>query len=196
MSTPDSPEIVGDPDWASLDFAAIQERLERQRSRVGRIRVPSWEEVVRVWPTGSRVPEQPIPTLWRRICVGYQPALSDVWTRCNQKFHEETPLDAVQQQSLFWVVTRSLNCFYCMGHTEMSLEVAGLDRNAIAERTRRLGSGDWSAFPAAERTAFAFARKVTKTPWMITADDVRVLTDHFGDKRLSTSSGGRVAGTI
>ena len=65
--------------------------------------------------------------------------------------------DAVQQQSLFWVVTRSLNCFYCMGHTEMSLEVAGLDRNAIAERTRRLGSGDWSAFPAAERAAFAFA---------------------------------------
>ena len=46
-----------------------------------------------------------------------------------------------------------------MGHCEMLLAVAGLDEQAISERTRRLASGDWSGFSRAERLAFAFARR-------------------------------------
>ena len=64
-------------------------------------------------------------------------------------------LDAVFQQSLFWVVTHYLDCFYCMGHTEMKLEVAGLDRNAVTEQARLLAGADWSLFPPAQRVAFA-----------------------------------------
>ena len=151
-------------------------------SPVGRIRVPTWEEVVKVWPADSPVPKQPIPTLWRRICTGYQPVLSEAWSACNKSFHEETTLDVVFQQSLFWVVTRSLDCFYCMGHTEMMLQVAGLDGEALTDRTRRLAGTDWSSFPPAQRIAFDFARKVTKEPWTITAADVQSLLDHFGDE--------------
>ena len=36
-STSPSPARVDDPDWTSLNFPAIQERLERLCSRVGRI---------------------------------------------------------------------------------------------------------------------------------------------------------------
>jgi hypothetical protein len=70
-----------------------------------------------------------------------------------------------------------------MGHSEMLLAVAGLDETALDERTRRLASGDWSAFPPADRAAFFFARKQARTPWAVTAEDVRVLTDHFGPER-------------
>lgn len=65
----------------------------------------------------------------------------------------------------------------------MLLAVAGLDENAIKERTRQLGSGDWSGFTAAEQAAFAFARKQTKKPSSITKDDVDTLIHHFGHAR-------------
>ena len=65
----------------------------------------------------------------------------------------------------------------------MLLAVAGLDDKTIAERTRRLASGDWSSFTPAERAAFHFARKHARTPWAIDADDVAELMHHFGEER-------------
>jgi hypothetical protein len=65
----------------------------------------------------------------------------------------------------------------------MLLAVAGLDQLAVAERTHRLAEGDWSSFPAAERAAFAFARKQARAPASITDADVRELVDLFGPER-------------
>ena len=65
----------------------------------------------------------------------------------------------------------------------MLLAVAGLDDNAVAERTSRLAGGDWSAFSPAERAAFAFARKQALSPASITAEDVQGLVRHFGTER-------------
>jgi hypothetical protein len=70
-----------------------------------------------------------------------------------------------------------------MGHCEMLLAVAGLDEQAVSERTRRLASGDWSGFSPAERAAFAFARKQARTPWAVTDADVQGLIDQFGRER-------------
>jgi len=70
-----------------------------------------------------------------------------------------------------------------MGHCEMLLAVAGLDGKAVADRTSRLASGDWSSFPPAERAAFAFARKQATEPWSITDDDFSGLVKHFGPER-------------
>ena len=64
----------------------------------------------------------------------------------------------------------------------MLLAVAGLEKKEVLERTRRL-SGDWSTFPASERAAYAFARKLAKTPWDVTAQDVACLVKHFGLER-------------
>jgi hypothetical protein len=65
----------------------------------------------------------------------------------------------------------------------MLLAVAGLDKKALDERTRRLASGDWSSFPPGDRAAFLFARKQAKEPWSISSDDMQRLTDHFGVER-------------
>ena len=62
----------------------------------------------------------------------------------------------------------------------MLLAVAGLDKTALAEQTRRLASSDWSGFTPAERVAFAFARKQAKEPASITSHDVEKLIRHFG----------------
>src|SRR3954463_9321516 len=70
-----------------------------------------------------------------------------------------------------------------MGHCEMLLAVAGLDQNAITERTKKLADGDWSAFPPAERTAFAFARKLSKEPAAVGPADLAELRHVFGPER-------------
>ena len=105
------------------------------------------------------------------------------WIKTTRTFGSESKQDRVFEESLFWVVTRSLRCFYCMGHCEMLLEVAGLSKPAISRRTALLASGDWSSFPPEERAAFAFARKQTEKPWEIDAADVDGLVEKFGRER-------------
>jgi hypothetical protein len=70
-----------------------------------------------------------------------------------------------------------------MGHCEMLLAVAGLDKNALEVRTRLLASGDWSTLPAWDRAGFFFARKLSKTPWAIDEADRDALIAHFGPER-------------
>jgi hypothetical protein len=70
-----------------------------------------------------------------------------------------------------------------MGHCEMLLAVAGLDKSALEVRERQLASGDWSSFPAGDRAAFLFARKQSKSPYAINNEDVQTLVKHFGPER-------------
>ena len=70
-----------------------------------------------------------------------------------------------------------------MGHSEMLLAVAGLDKDSLDERTRLLASGNWSKFPPGDRAAFFFARKQAKVPSAVTKDDMQILIDHFGLER-------------
>ena len=88
--------------------------------------------------------------------------------------------------SVFWVVTRAIDCPYCMGHCEMIWEVAGLTPERIAERARLLAGDDWSSFPPEQQRAFAFARKLTRAPGSITAEEIDTLQRDFGpDAALS-----------
>ena len=63
----------------------------------------------------------------------------------------------------------------------------GSTRAAVAERTRRLAGDDWSSFPPAEQRAYAYARKLTKTPWELTAADYKGLENDLGpEKAMAT----------
>ncbi len=177
-----TPEAT-DPDWARLNFAQLQDRLEGQRDRKPRVSIPTWEEFREALPEGLYPRSKPLRIRWSLLVSGRQPKLGPAWIKCLRVFEEEAKQDRVFEESLFWVVTRSLRCFYCMGHCEMLLGVAGLDREAIAARTSKLASDDWSSFPPAERSAFGFARKLTRTPWEIDDSDIKKLQDAFGPER-------------
>ena len=64
----------------------------------------------------------------------------------------------------------------------MQLAVAGLGKEQIKNRTRRLAEGDWSSFTPAEQAAFAFARKLSHGP-AATPEDFRRLAEYFGPER-------------
>jgi hypothetical protein len=70
-----------------------------------------------------------------------------------------------------------------MGHCEMLLAVAGLNADALAQRTRRLASGDWSGFSNAEQVAYAFAAGQARNPADVGEAQVAELVRHFGQKR-------------
>jgi alkylhydroperoxidase family enzyme len=105
------PLLERDPDWSALEFDGLQQRLLTQKERPGRVRVPEWDEVVKVLPSGL-APARPVRIKWSLVCLGYQPQLASAWSACTRTFAQEAKQDRVFEESLFWVVTRSLQCFY------------------------------------------------------------------------------------
>jgi hypothetical protein len=175
--------VADDPEWANMTYDELQSKLENQRSRSTRLPVPSWDELKArgVSMKGTRV-------VWSLVVFGYVPELAAPWEAVMWINGAENGrrFDRVFGLSLFWIVTRSIDCPYCMGHCEMNWEVIGMTQSQIAERSRALASDDWSCFPAAEQRALAFARKLTRSPDKVTTDDVRVLANDFGtDPALS-----------
>jgi AhpD family alkylhydroperoxidase len=99
------------PSTAGAAWLGLQERMNQQRARTGRIRVPSREEVIK--RIGEKHPGAwQADILWSRVCYGNQPELTDAWFACAAAFRQEAGLDRVFEQCIFWVVTQSLQCFY------------------------------------------------------------------------------------
>ena len=107
-----APDRVEDAEWKEFDFDDLQKGLSAQRSNAGRIRVPTWDEVKQVLPPGFPPPKFPVRIQWSLVCMGYQPELGAAWSACTTAFREESKQDMVFEESLFWVVTRSVDCFY------------------------------------------------------------------------------------
>nr|WP_165066651.1 carboxymuconolactone decarboxylase family protein [Paludisphaera rhizosphaerae] len=170
--------VDGDVEWSSLSYDALQSRLEGQRSRTPRLPVPKWEDVKKGVP--PEFAARPTRIVWNLVGMGYVPELAVPWSRATRTMWSEVQADRVFEESLFWVQTRAIRCNYCMGHCEMLMEVAGLDKGEIAERTRKLASDDWSAFPPEEQRAYAYARKLTKAPWTVTPADYQRLEKDLG----------------
>jgi hypothetical protein len=126
---------------------------------------------------------RPTRIVWSLVCNGYAPELAVPWNVSTRTMWAESKQDRVFEESLFWIQTRSIQCNYCMGHCEMLLEVAGLDKKAVAERTRRLAGDDWSSFPPAEQHAYAYARKLSLTPWELNDADYRTLEKELGPEK-------------
>jgi alkylhydroperoxidase family enzyme len=173
--------IAEDREWSRLSYDELQSRLERQRQREPRLPVPDWEQVKQKLP--AAMAGRPTRIIWNLVCSGYVPELAVPWSVSTRTMWAESKSDRVFEESLFWIQTRSIECNYCMGHCEMLLEVAGLDKHGVAERTTRLAGSDWSAFPVAEQRAYAYARKLSKTPWNLTPADYHVLEADLGPEQ-------------
>ena len=167
-----------DPEWPTLDHDELQTRLERQQDQTLRLPIPPCEEVKKSLspPLASR----PTRIVWNLVCFAYEPELAIPWSVTTRTMWAEAKSDRGFEERLFWVQTRAVRCNYCMGHCEMLLGVAGIDKDAVAERTRLLAGEDWSAFPPAEQRAYAYARKLSKAPWSLTRADYATLERDLG----------------
>lgn len=80
---------------------------------------------------------------------------------------------------LFWIVSRTNNCQYCLGHQEQKLSAAGLSEDRIAALDM-----DWEAFTPAEQVAYSWARKLTWSPHAIIDADIEALRRHYTDLQI------------
>ncbi|MFO0977261.1 MAG: hypothetical protein U0996_12735 [Planctomycetaceae bacterium] len=60
---------------------------------------------------------------------------------------------------LFWIVSRTNNCQYCLGHQEWKLSATGMTDDQIAAL-----DADWGVYGEDEQAAFAYARLLTYEP--------------------------------
>lgn len=65
----------------------------------------------------------------------------------------------------------------------MGLAVAGLTKEELEQRRRKLASRDWTDFSPAERLAFQLGYKMTREPSAVSAKDVKTLTEFYGRHR-------------
>jgi alkylhydroperoxidase family enzyme len=109
---PPVPKMVDDPEWTAISFASLEKRLAGQMNqRRARIPIPDWKTVKERLPRG--VPrDKPMRIKWSLLNYGYQPRLAAAWIGGLRAFRQESDLDMLQQESMFWVVARSLQCFY------------------------------------------------------------------------------------
>ena len=170
--------VAEDREWSRLSYDDLQSRMELQRDRKPRLPIPDWDNVRKNIPPA--MVSKPTRIVWSLVCLGYVPELAVPWSITTRTMWAESKPDRVFEESLFWIQTRSIECNYCMGHCEMLLEVAGLDKKEVADRTRRLASSDWSSFPVAEQRAYAYARTLSKRPWDLKPADYRELESDLG----------------
>ena len=91
----------------------------------------------------------------------------------------DNTLDYAFKVQLFWIVSRTNNCQYCLGHQESKLLGAGMTEDEIAAL-----DGDWSEHTPAQRAAYAFARKFTYEPHLLNDADIDGLRKHYTDKQI------------
>ena len=112
LKGPNVPMVVDDPEWIELGFDGLQRNLSSRKANEGRIRVPSYKYVLKQYPADALKPKASIRIKWSLVCLGYQFRLASAWSACMRSFSEEAKQDRVFEESLFWVITRTIHCFY------------------------------------------------------------------------------------
>lgn len=95
--------------WTAGDWTQLQAAQRHQQERTPRVPRP---EAHRLTGLSDRERDSTRRVVWSDIAYGYQPELTRAWFRCLYAFHGEAKLDDVFTNSLFWVVTRTKDCFY------------------------------------------------------------------------------------
>ncbi|MFN9444476.1 MAG: hypothetical protein ACK57Y_00410 [Pirellulaceae bacterium] len=166
-----------------LPYERLQERLQTQRARKTRLRVPDWQEFAAKLPEGLMPSASDI--VWYKVSFGYAHELAvpfEIYLRAAGSEISQN-WDRPFGNCLFWMVTDAVKCPYCMGHCEMNWEVTGLSKEKIADLSRQLAGNDWSAFSQAEQKALDLARQLTRSARSLTKEQVDALRSGFGDQR-------------
>jgi alkylhydroperoxidase family enzyme len=88
---------VFDREWLAPDVDGTQKALKDQQARRPRIALPG---------------DHPGQVRWGLVCRTYQPELAAAWSTCTHAFAVEAEQDPVFEQSVFWLITHKLHCFY------------------------------------------------------------------------------------
>lgn len=95
--------------WTAGAAADMRSRMERQQRATPRLPLPADEQLAQAT---ERERGQAARIVWSRFGYGYQPELTRGWITALHTFYREAKVDPIVENSVFWVVTRSNDCFY------------------------------------------------------------------------------------
>ena len=165
----------------------MKKRIEGLKEREARIPLPALtaEEVAsgRRSVNNGRLRSLYLPESWQTSRSGTPNAQGqrssnppNVAANLNQQ--QQAP-DYGFKTRLFWIVSRTNDCQYCLGHQELKLRRAGMTEDQIASLDSK-----WTAFPADEQAAMRITRKITLTPHLVTGEDLSALKKHYTDAQI------------
>lgn len=96
-------------EWTRGNFDDLGQTLDKQKARKLRIPLPDPARFESLTP---REKDQAAKILWNTVSSGYQPLMTRKWFACLSAFYEEAKVDRVFTNSMFWVITRTNDCFY------------------------------------------------------------------------------------
>ena len=96
-------------EWSEHDFDKLNSTLEKQKDRQLRVPLP---DKSRFKDFVGREKQQADSIVWMTVSSGYQLEMTRAWFACLAAFYEESSIDRVMSNSVFWVVTRTNDCFY------------------------------------------------------------------------------------
>jgi alkylhydroperoxidase family enzyme len=97
------------PDWNKTTAEELHLTLEKQKERPLRIPLP---DAARLAALPPKEKEGAARIMWNTISSGYQPEMPRAWFLAMNAFYEEAKADRLFTNSVFWVVTRTNDCFY------------------------------------------------------------------------------------
>jgi alkylhydroperoxidase family enzyme len=155
------------PELTEEQKAELGERGGSYESRLRYHYMPKEERSVFGGGSGGQRPSPPV--------APGTPATRDL----TRNEDENMTLSHQFKTMLFWIVSRTNNCQYCLGHQEQKLSASGMLEDEIAAL-----DSDWSRFKPAEQAAFAYARKLTYEPHKLGDADINALRQHYTDMQI------------
>ena len=165
------------PDLTDKDRAELGERADSYEARLRYHYMPAGETSVfgGARPPGAGQPGQPR--------TGAEKSQNGAAAAGNRDFtrnaDEKMTLSYPFKTRLFWIVSRTNNCQYCLGHQEQKLSAVGMTDDQIAAL-----DSNWSLYSPAEQAAFAYARKLTYEPDRLSDADIDGLRKHYTDLQI------------
>jgi alkylhydroperoxidase family enzyme len=95
--------------WGKTGADELSATLEKQKERKLRIPLPDPARI-RELPPKERDEAERI--VWTNVSSGYQPEMPRHWFAALYTYYQEAKTDRVFTNSVFWVVTRTNDCFY------------------------------------------------------------------------------------
>lgn len=149
------PHRIPLPELTDREKTELGERSSSYEARLRYNYVPAAEGTIfgAARPRPAAVPGAPAPPIPPRMDF-------------TRNADENMTLTYQFKTMLFWIVSRTNNCQYCLGHQEWKLSATGMNDDAIAAL-----DADWSAYSKKEQAAFAYARMLTYEPHRISDDE-------------------------
>ncbi|HEV3440478.1 MAG TPA: hypothetical protein VG122_24195 [Gemmata sp.] len=96
-------------EWGKTSHEELNLTLEKQKERTLRIPLPDPSRFENLPPKEK---EGAAKILWNTVSSGYQPEMPRAWFAALYTYYDEAKVDRVFTNSVFWVVTRTNDCFY------------------------------------------------------------------------------------